>query len=260
MNSNIIEFATKLAILNNMGATVVDAQDMDLINEALLAHLPAYLSQIQKNLDSTIENNKRYDKFYDYLKVEKVNEAITEFLDDATVINIHNGSDAIISVETEGNSLKTEVILPELSFFKRRFSTHPIGTKEAKNDFHHDYDVVSEITETEVVSYTGNRFKLSALVMPQVKLMELFHIRDNFISLFRDEAEAVYNSKHGKLMGLDFEMAGCLKALTAKIDEFLEMKNSLLHGQGTWESEAEDILDDTEAMVAEYREKLKIRK
>lgn len=249
MNSNIIEFATKLAILNNMGATVVDAQDMDLINEALLVHLPTYLSQIQKNLASTVEN----DKFYDYLKVEKVNEAITEFLDDATVINIHNGSDAIISVETE-------VILPDLSFFQTKFSTHPIGTKEAKNDYHHNYDVVAEITETEVISYTRNRFKLSALVIPQVKLMELFHIRDNFISLFRDEAEAVYNSKRSKLMHLGFEMDICLEAFTAKIDEFLEMKNSLLHGYGSWENEVEHTLDKADSKIAEYREKLKIRK
>lgn len=256
MNSNIIEFATKLAILNNMGATVVDAQDMNLINEALLVHLPAYLSQIQKNLASTVEN----DKFYDYLKVGKVNEAITEFLDDSTVINIHNGSDAIISVETEGNSLKTEVILPDLSFFQTKFSTHPIGTKEAKNDFHHYHDIVAEITETEVISYTGNHFKLSALVIPQVKLMELFHIRDNFISLFCDKAEAVYNSKRGKLMGLGFEMDICLEAFTAKIDEFLEMKNSLLHGYGSWENEVEHILDKADSKIAEYREKLKIRK
>lgn len=253
MNSNAIEVATKLAILNNMGATVADAQDMRLINDALFAHLPTYLSEIQQELSSTVESVN----FYNYLKVEKLNENLTNFFDDVTVIKIHNGSDKIISVETEGNSLKTEVIMPDLSFFEMKIDPQPTAVEDFKPSSNKGYNTLADITETEVCLYTGNRLQLSALVMPRVKLMELFRIRDSFMTQFHAESQAVYNASRSNLMGLGFEMNESLESMKNKVDEFLEVKNSLLHGYGTWESEVEHFLNKVDSMVVEYRKKLK---
>lgn len=176
MNSNIIEHAIKLAILNNIGASVVDARNLDLLDEALFAHLPSYLSEIKRDLDSMFLGNG----FYDYLTVRELNDALEAFLSHETVIRIHHGTPAIISAETRGNSLKTEVVLPDLSFFKYEVASQSEGLE----DSFENYEFISEINSSEVVLSTGDSLSLSALIIPKVKLMELFQIRNIFITKF----------------------------------------------------------------------------